>query len=170
MKHETIGSRAPARVAAALLAIGVASAIAAAEIPREFRGDWVPAKGDCGSALRFRAAEGTMVLVNGKDSASYGDVAISYSFFGPDYEGISVVVLPEFESGDSPFTVFFNADEAKGVTKIQILQGDEIAGPGREAYNAIVRRAKALNARFPLDNVPLKRCDDGNRRSALTTR
>lgn len=158
MKIERIGSRAPGWFAAALLAIGVASATAAAEIPAEFRGDWVPAKGDCGSALRFRATEGTMVLVNGKDTVIYGDVAISHSFFGPDYEGISVVALPEFESGNSPFTVFFNADEAKGVTKLQILQGDEIPGPGREAYNAIIRAAKALHARFPLDNVPLKRC------------
>jgi hypothetical protein len=32
-------------------------------------------------------------------------------FFGPDYRGIARVAIPEFESMNSPFTVFFNWDE-----------------------------------------------------------
>lgn len=141
-----------------LLAIGTGSltAVAGEPVPAEFRGDWVAASASCTSMLRFRVAATGASLINGADKASYGDIAWPTEYFGRDYTGIVVTGIPEFESGNSPFTIFFNADEQKGMTKLSILQGEET--PGNAQYNAIVRAAKKLNQRFPLDNVPLKKC------------
>lgn len=148
--------RATSMLLAAALVTELHPARAAEPVPAEFRGDWVPAGAACTSPLRFRVSATNATLVNGADKASYGDLAWPTQFFGPDYSGIVVTGIPEFESGDSPFTIFFNADEHKGMAKLGILQGDET--PGNARYNAIVRAAKKLNQRFPLDNVPLKKC------------
>ena len=139
---------------AAILALGAQDA--AAQVPVEFQGEWVPAKATCQSPVRFRITADRMTLVNGKDSASYGDIAMVYSYFGPDYQGISLVSLPELNSGNPPFTVFFNADEKKGETKVDIYR--EIKGPGNAQLKAIQAAAKKLAQRFPLNNVPLKKC------------
>lgn len=132
------------------------AAIAGEPVPAEYRGDWVPAGASCTSMLRFRTAATSATLINGADKAAYSDIAWPTQYFGPEYNGIVVTGIPEFESGNSPFTIFFNADEQRGVTKLSILQGEET--PGNAQYNAIVRAAKKLNQRFPLDNVPLKKC------------
>ena len=121
----------------------------------QLRGDWVPEKGDCSSPLRFRVTDMQLILVNGKDMAAYGNVAWPNSYFGPDYTGISLVAIAEWE-GDQPVTAFFNEAERKGTTVLNILQGDE--RPGNETVNALVRAGRALNQRFPLDKVDLKKC------------
>lgn len=139
-----------------VLGAGSLTAVAGEPVPAEFRGDWVPASASCTSMLRFRASATNATLINGADKSSYGDIAWPTEFFGRDYTGIVITGVPEFESGNSPFTIFFNADEQKGMTKLSILQGEE--SPGNAQYNAIVRAAKKLNQRFPLDNVPLKKC------------
>jgi hypothetical protein len=141
---------------AAILSLGARHVIAEDQIPVEFRGDWVPAKATCQSPLRFRIAETRMTLVNGKDSASYGDIGITHTYFGPEYQGISFVAIPELNSGNSPFTVFFNADEKKGVTRVDIYQ--EIKGPMNAQLKAIQQAAKKLAERFPLNSVALKKC------------
>jgi hypothetical protein len=157
MNAKTKISRSGALLAAAiLLAAGAGNAAAEDKVPADQQGDWVPAKAACQSPLRFRVAETRMTLINGKDSESYGDIGITHTFFGPDYQGISFVAIPEFNRGDTAFTVYFNADEKKGMTKLSILVGQE--APGNDSYNAIVRAAKKLNQRFPLDNVLLKKC------------
>lgn len=144
------------RIALALLLGSCVSLAWAGEPTRaDLRGDWVPATAKCDSPLRFRAGADTFELQNGTDRQSYGDVAWPSEYFGPDYQGIVVVAIPEFE-GNQPFTVFFNDGEKKGTAKVQILVGEE--SPNNAAYNALVRTAKKLNARFPLDNVVLKRC------------
>lgn len=97
-----------------------------------------------------------MTLINGKDSAPYGDIGIARTFFGPDYQGISVVAMPEIDGGNSPFTVYFSADEKKGVTKLEIYQ--EIKGPQNAQLEAIQAAAKKLSERFPLNSIPLKKC------------
>jgi hypothetical protein len=63
----------------------------------QFRGDWVPQSAACTTAVRFRVDEKTMTLINGKDSQTWGNVATPSAFFGPDYRGISVVALPDFD-------------------------------------------------------------------------
>jgi len=143
-------------VAAAMLLLGTQSAVAGDKVPAEFQGDWVPATATCQSPARFRVAEERMTLINGKDSVSYGDIDIATGFFGPDYQGISVVALPDNETGNAPFTVYFNADEKKGVTQLDIYQ--EMKGPQNAQIKAIQAAAKKLSERFPLNRIPLKKC------------
>lgn len=142
--------------ATTILVLGAPSAGAGENVPAEFQGDWVAATATCQSPVRFRVAETQMTLVNGKDSATYGDIGIARGFFGPDYQGISVVAMPELNSGNSPFTVFFNADEKKGVTRVDIYE--EIKGPMNAQLKAIQAAAKKLAERFPLNSIPLKKC------------
>ena len=126
-------------------------------VPAEFHGEWVAEQASCDSEVRFYVAESRLWLVNAHDTASYGDIAIAHSFFGPEYAGISVVAMPEFNSGEPPFTVYFNADEQRGVTKVTIYE--EIQNPARiPLLEAIQSRAKALADRFPLNGLPLRRC------------
>lgn len=141
---------------AAVLALGARCTAAEETMEAELQGDWVAEKATCESPVRFRVAETRMTLINGKDSASYGDIGIARTFFGPDYAGISVAAMPELNSGNSPFTVYFNADEKKGVTKLEIYQ--EIKGPQNAQLKAIQAAAKKLSERFPLNNIPLKQC------------
>lgn len=142
-------------IVTAIAALESQNALAQDKVPEEFQGDWVSATTTCESQARFRVTETQMTLMNGEDSETYGDIAIAHSFFGPDYDGISVVSIPKFNS-DQPFTVFFNADEHKGVTKLHIYQ--EIQGPTNPQLEAIQAAAKKLANRFPLNGVELKKC------------
>jgi hypothetical protein len=149
--------RLPLVLALGLLAFAAPAALADST-PAQFRGDWVPAGADCaGSKLRLRAGETQMTLVNGKDEASFGNVAWPSSYFGPDYTGISAVAIPDGDSGNQLFSVYFNTDEKKGVAKIVFEEGQERPEPQFEIYNQIFRKAKALKARFPL-TADLKHC------------
>lgn len=138
------------------IVVGVSGARAGDPVPAEFQGDWVPADGGCDSSKRFRVTEEKMTLMSGKDSQSYGDIGIALSFFGPEYQGISLVAMPELNSGEPPFNVHFNADEEKGVTKLAIYA--EIKGSTNPAVAAIQARAKKLAERFPLNGMALKKC------------
>jgi hypothetical protein len=103
----------------------------------------------------LHVTETTLSLVNGPDSQSWGNVGVPTTFFGPDYNGISVVALPDFD-GSQPFTVYFNADEKKGVTKVSIYTEAPVSrNPGLAKIQAA---AKKLASRFPLNDAPLKRC------------
>jgi len=126
------------------------------KVPPQFQGDWVPVTAACTSAVRFRVAESRMTLINAADKADYGDLGLSSSFFGPEYNGISVVYLPELNGNNPPFTVYFNADEKKGITKVDIYT--EMPGPMNAPGRALQAAAKKLATRFPLNKVPLKKC------------
>jgi hypothetical protein len=126
-------------------------------VPAEFIGDWVPAKGTCDSTVRFRAEGNRFTLINGKDSQSYGNLFMSASYFGPDYSGISKVVVPDSDTNDPPFMVFFNADEKKGVTKLDIYTEGPVSPHAALAAQQLAH--KKLAQRFsPLNNNPLKKC------------
>jgi len=142
-------------VAAAAVLLGAAHVLAQASIPPEFHGDWAPAAAECKSGVRLRVAEGTLTLINGQDTQTWGNVGVPTTFFGPDYTGISVVALPDFDASQ-PFTAYFNADEKKGVTKVNIY--NEMRGPMNPQVAAIQAAARKLAARFPLNDVPLKKC------------
>lgn len=129
---------------------------ASAPMPAEFQGDWVPASGACDAAVRLRVDSDRMTLANGKDTQSWGDLETALSFFGPDYQGTSVVVMPDFGSGNPPFTVYFNADDKQGVTKVEIYV--EIKGNTNPQVAALQATAKKLAQRFPLNMMPLKKC------------
>ncbi len=130
------------------------------QVPAAFRGDWVAAASPCSSRVRFRAAAETVTLINGADRATYGDLAIARTFFGPDYVGISVVLMPEFNSGNSPFTVYFNADEKRGVTKLDIFFAMDARN--NPVLQTLQDASRALAARFPLNDTPLRRCPAAN--------
>ena len=140
---------------AAATVFASASLLARDAIPAEFRGDWVPQTAECTSAVKLRVAEETLTLINGADTQSWGNVGVPTSFFGPDYQGISVVALPDFDASQ-PFTVYFNVDEMKGVTKVSIYS--EMKGPMNAAVAKIQAAAKKLATRFPLNDLPLKKC------------
>jgi hypothetical protein len=125
-------------------------------VPAEFIGDWVPSKDTCKSPLRFRAGGKQLTLINGQDQATFGDLAIPTSYFGPDYNGISTVVVPEISGNDPPFNVFFNHDEKKGVTLVDIYTETPLS---KNAVLAAMQMAhKKLAQRFPLNAIPLKKC------------
>lgn len=138
-------------------ALGPLAARAQLSTRAEHRGSWVPASADCSSPLHLRVEATHVALVNAGEEEIYADIGWPVAYFGPSYQGISVVALPEISSGNSPFTVIFNADDKPGVTKLVIVEGKEIPG-AHPAYNENIRARKELNRRFPLDRVPLKKC------------
>jgi hypothetical protein len=146
-------------IASLLMSVAASYTGAQDKVPAQFQGDWVPATAACTSLVRFRVAESSMTLINGKDTATYGDLGTTASYFGPEYNGISVAFLPELNSGNPPFTVFFNADEKKGVTKVDIFT--EMPGPMNAPGRALQAAAKKLATRFPVNKIPLKKCPRG---------
>jgi hypothetical protein len=152
--------RAPqsARRWAGILAVALCSigTVHADSIPTEFHGEWA-ANGDCRSALRVRVETESITLTNGSDSASYSDIGWPTTFFGPDYDGISRVAIPELEGMDSPFTLFFNWEEHPGVARVDIFQSADI--PGNRRYNQIMAAARELGARFPFGGIDLRKCE-----------
>jgi hypothetical protein len=146
-------------IVSTVMAAAAGYASAQDKVPAEFQGDWVPATGACTSQVRFRVAESSMTLINGKDTATYGNLGTTATYFGNEYNGISVVFLPELNGGDPPFTVFFNADEKKGVTKVDIYT--EMPGPMNAPGRALQAAAKKLATRVPVNKIPLKKCPRG---------
>ena len=154
----------PRLVRASLFALALVSGAApsaAAQVPAEFTGDWVPAAALCTSPARIRVEAARVTLVNGADSQSFAGIEMAGpSFFGPDYKGIMAQAITEFD-GDQPVQVTFNLQEKKGAAQA------ELASPVSGNVNAY---GKALNARlatlnlvkrFPLHQVPLKKCPAG---------
>ncbi|MSO23831.1 MAG: hypothetical protein EXQ58_11425 [Acidobacteria bacterium] len=109
----------------AIFVAGPQATAARPVVPAEFIGDWVPASATCASPARFRAEVNRFTLINGQDSASYGDLhmATSEAYFGPGYSGISKVVMPDSNKNDPPFMAFFNHNEKKGVALLDIDAG-----------------------------------------------
>jgi hypothetical protein len=136
-------------------------------VPAEFIGDWVPAKGTCDSPVRFRAAGNQFTLINGKDVASYGNLSMAASYFGPEYSGISKVVVPDSADNDPAFMAFFNYEEKKGVTWLDI----HTAGPvsPHAVLAAMQMKHKKLAQRFPLNQIPLKKCAGGGAQTEVST-
>jgi hypothetical protein len=155
--HAMTQSNLSTLLASALMALVLAAAPTAAQstIPTEFQGDWVLQTASCQAALKFRVAPTTLTLVNGADTQSWGNVGMPPGFFGPDYQGISVVALPDFDK-TQPFTVYFNADEKKGVARVEIFV--EMRGRLNPQVAALQAAARRLAMRFPLNNLPLKKC------------
>ena len=125
----------------------------------EYRGTWVPTKSTCVSPVRFVVAASEVTLINGKDTASFGDVhQAGPSYFGPEYSGILAVVIAEF-NGDQPLTATFNVDEKKGVGQVEFAAVTP-APASNVALTKLNARYTKLNLakRFPLNKVLLKRC------------
>jgi hypothetical protein len=133
-------------------------AAAQSVVPREFQGTWVPAKASCDSPLRVSVAADRLTLANGADSQSLGGIDMAGpAYFPPGYRGIMAVLFTEF-SGDQPVILHFNADEKKGVARAEFAAlTPGTPTPQLKAYNAHIAKLN-LAKRFPLQNMPLKRC------------
>lgn len=118
-----------------------ASSVFASEVPKEFLGDWVPRAASCQSELKFRVEPRRVILQNGATTRTFGDIDICFSCEGgAKYDGKIVWLMPEFNSNNPlPFTVYFNAEEKLGVTKIDIQDSQ-------------------IQKTFPLNGVALKKC------------
>jgi hypothetical protein len=140
----TVVSRGTARgwpCLGAALAVLLATSPAGAQtdaVPPDQVGVWVPAKADCHSPLRLELAPKKSTLVNGNDRVTHGNVGLTYTYFGNSYQGISFVMMPDWDK-TQPYVVTFNASEKKGRTQVSFNDA-------------------ALKKRFPLENVPLKKC------------
>jgi hypothetical protein len=141
-----------------VVALTGAAQPAAAQIPAEFTGDWVPASAMCSSPARIRVEAAKITLVNGTDSESFGGIEMAGpGYFGPDYRGISAVAIAELDK-DAPVQVVFNYNEKKGVAQADMAS--PIAGNVNAIGKALNARLAKLNLvkRFPLNQVPLKKC------------
>jgi hypothetical protein len=134
-------SRRPLAAGLAVLASALIPLVAAAQtdaIPADQLGVWVPEKKDCKSPLRVELAPKQITLVNGTDRASQGNVGLTYSYVGASYQGISFVVMADWDK-KQPYLLTFNEGEKKGRTKVSFTDA-------------------GLKKRFPLEQVALKRC------------
>lgn len=129
--------------------------VAQVSLPAEWRGDWVVG-GHCGADARLRVDGDRLTLIHGEDQETFGDVWIASSYFGPDYTGISRVVVPEINAENPPFMVTFNPDEQAGVARVDIY--DAPPGAINPAYREVLEAARRRAERFPIDHQPLTRC------------
>ena len=133
-----------------------------AQVPAEYRGDWVAASAACTAPVRVRVEPTRITLVNGTDTESLGGLEMAGpGFFPPDYRGIQAVAITEF-SGDQPLSATFNHGEKKGVAIVEMaIPGPD--RPGAAAANAMNAHFRKLNLakRFPLHQVALKKCPAG---------
>lgn len=160
-------------IAAYLLGASLASGIwllplagrsEAAEVRADLVGDYVPASATCESRIRARIEPTTVTLFNNADTEALADTEMAGSgFFGPSYSGIMVVAIAEF-NGHQPVTITFNPDEKKD-TALMEFAGIITGNPANQAIAAANARIATLNLakRFPLHNVPLRKCPAGPR-------
>ena len=67
-----------------------------------------------------------------------------------------MAAIPEFSSGNAPFTIFFNHDEKQGRTVLDIFH--EMQGELPAQVVAVQAAAKHLAERFPLSMIELRKC------------
>jgi hypothetical protein len=142
---------------AVLLFLGAGPATA--QVPAEFQGEWVAASAACTAPVRARVEAARVTLVNGADMESFAGIEMAGpSYFGPEYNGIQAVLITEFE-GAQPVTATFNLNEKKGVTQLELGVPTPAHPANKVAAVANARLAKLnLRKRFPLQNIPLKKC------------
>ncbi len=93
--------------------------------------------GDCGKEPRITADRTglTFEVAGATQKASRVEHALSY--FGPDYEGISLVIFPFADAaGAYPIAMFFNADEEPGTLRIDGHEAGYPGGPPLDPRNA----------------------------------
>jgi hypothetical protein len=127
---------------ASLLLAGCATLPANEEVPVAFRGYWVPQAQSCDARLGLVVDRDRLVLKNGTESRTFQDIDVCHSCVGgAKSDGIEIWLIPEFGTArPSPFIVRHNADKVRGMTKLHIKED-------------------SLKRLFPLDDVPLKRCE-----------
>ena len=143
----------------AFIAVAAAAPAAAQfkDVPAQYHGKWVPTKATCESPAALVVSADRLTLVNGKDREALGGIEMAGpGFFPPGYRGIMAVAITEF-SGQQPASATFNVGEKKGAAVIEFAQVMPGRNPQQNAYNARISKLN-LAKRFPLHNVPLKKC------------
>jgi len=128
----------PAVVLAAL-ACGTALAMTGDIVAEAFRGSWVPARASCDSPLRLVLDAQAVAFVNGTQRAEFRKLEQCFSCMGRDVQDMTL--LSTEAMGDSPFTITLDGRKK-----------------GKPALSADLGNDRKLAARFPLHNVPLKKC------------
>jgi hypothetical protein len=139
------------------LALAATASGAAAQVPAEFQGTWVPAKATCESPARVVITTDQLTLVNGSDKQALGGIEMAGpGYWGPDYHGIMAVLITEFD-GQQPVTASFNVGEKTGAAQVEF---SPVMSGGNQLQAAYNKRISQLNLakRFPLNKVPLKKC------------
>jgi len=128
---------------ASLLLAGCAALPVNDEVPMAFRGYWVPQAQSCNAQLGLVVERDRLVLKNGTETRIFQDINVCHSCVGGSKsDGIEIWLIPAFGTQrPSPFIVRLNADKVLGVARLSLK--DDI-----------------LKQRFPLDAVPLKRCEN----------
>lgn len=122
--------------AIALFASAAAFPITGGSVDPALRGEWVPAKAACGSALKVVVEAGKVTFFNGAQQQAYTKLDQCFTCAGRDVQ--NVVWLSTDAMGDSPFIIHFDTKK-------------------RTATEVDFSNDKKLAARFPL-KAPLKRC------------
>ena len=137
---------------------GIPIAVAQNTVPAQFHGTWVAGNATCDSPVRVQVAALVLTLVNGNDSAALGGIEMAGpGYFPPGYRGIEAVLFTEF-SGHQPAVMTFNAGEKKGVAQMAFASMTPRKGNAQlDALNARIAKLN-LAKRFPINNVPLKKC------------
>jgi hypothetical protein len=128
---------------ASLLLAACAALPVNAEVPMAFRGYWVPQAQRCDAQLGLVVESDRLVLKNGTETRSFQDIDVCHSCVGGSKsDGIEIWLIPEFGTArPSPFIVRLNADRVLGEAKLDIKED-------------------GLKQQFPLDAVPIKRCEN----------
>jgi hypothetical protein len=113
-------------------------AFSSAPTPKEFHGYWVPQTSTCKSELGLHVEPTGVSLQNGAISRLFTTQTCFSCEGGARYSGIVVWVSP-ISTSEAPFFVYFNADERRGIARIEITSPE-------------------LRSEFPIKNVKLKRC------------
>lgn len=128
--------------AAATLAALAASSGALAQIDASLRGTWAPDTKACAAGPLLRVAADTITVVEGDKSKTLGDVDVCHSCAGgARYQGIVKMVTTEFSTGKpTPLMVVFNADERRGVARVDIIEPS--VGVGASLAGKNLRKCK----------------------------
>jgi hypothetical protein len=125
-----------------LLLASCAGLPVAEDVPERFRGHWVPQGQSCDALLGLVVGRDRLVLTNGTETRAFTDIDVCHSCVGgAKSDGIEIWLIPEFGTArPSPFVVRLNAEKVLGVAKLSF-------------------KDDSLKQLFPLDEVPLKRCE-----------
>jgi hypothetical protein len=125
-------------LALAVLAIPTPQTLTGGSVAAEFRGEWVPAKAACTSALKLIIEESTVTFVKGSDRAEYRKLDQCFTCMGKDVENITL--LSTDARGDSPFIIYLDGSKKKAAVSVGFSNDKE------------------LGRRFPYGTGALKKC------------
>jgi hypothetical protein len=135
-----IRSSRPLLIAVLVLCGGNAQAMTGGSVDAKFRGDWVPAKAACTSALKLTLGANVVAFVNGAERAEYKKLEQCFSCAGGARDIDPPTMLSTDAMGDSPWMIYL--DRKKKAPSLTVDFSND----------------KKLGARFPLGTAALKRC------------